>query len=102
MTEAGMEKMEQMLRTAGLLKGDHLYDVENVSAVHHVNQALRAHKLFHRDKDYIVRNGEVVIIDEFTGRMMPGRRYSEGLHQPLDSNKHQPIHPKNRPLAPTT
>src|SRR5499433_2962608 len=85
MTEAGMEKLEQMLRAAGLLKGDHLYDVENVSTVHHVNQALRAHKLFQRDKDYIVRNGEVVIIDEFTGRMMPGRRYSEGLHQALEA-----------------
>ena len=78
LTEAGMEKMEQTLRGDGLLKADSLYDVENVSTVHHVNQALRAHKLFHRDKDYIVRNGEVVIIDEFTGRMMPGRRYSEG------------------------
>src|SRR5207244_7360500 len=65
LTEVGMEKMEQMLRGDGLLKGQSLYDVENVSTVHHVNQALKAHKLFHRDKDYIVRNGEVVIIDEF-------------------------------------
>src|ERR1700759_2634273 len=83
LTEVGMEKMEQMLRGDGLLKAQSLYDVENVSTVPHVNQALKAHKLFHRDKDYIVRNGEVVIIDEFTGRMMPGRRYSEGLHQAL-------------------
>ena len=67
-----------MLREADLLKGESLYDVENVTVVHHVNQALRAHKLFQRDKDYIVRDDEVVIIDEFTGRMMPGRRYSEG------------------------
>src|SRR5271165_7041302 len=89
LTEAGMEKLEQRLRTAGQLKGDSLYDVENVSVVHHVNQALRAHKLFQRDKDYIVRNGEVVIIDEFTGRMMPGRRYSEGLHQALEAKEHQ-------------
>src|SRR6202051_4880518 len=74
LTEVGMEKMEQMLRGDNLLKSDSLYDVENVSTVHHINQALRAHKLFQRDKDYIVRNGEVVIIDEFTGRMMPGRR----------------------------
>ena len=73
---------------AGLLKGDSLYDVENVSIVHHVNQALRAHKLFQRDKDYIVSNDEVVIIDEFTGRMMPGRRYSEGLHQALEAKEH--------------
>src|SRR5216683_2789393 len=83
LTEVGMERMERMLKEADLLKSDSLYDVENVSTVHHVNQGLRAHKLFQRDKDYIVRNGEVVIIDEFTGRMMPGRRYSEGLHQAL-------------------
>src|SRR5499426_1387353 len=102
MTEAGMEKMEQMLRNDGLLKGEHLYDVENVSTVHHVNQALRAHKLFQRDKDYIVRNGEVVIIDEFTGRMMPGRRYSEGLHQALEAKEHQPIQPENQTLASIT
>src|SRR5947207_10126995 len=102
LSEAGMEKMEQMLRGANLLKGDHLYDVENVSTVHHINQALRAHKLFQRDKDYIVRNGEVVIIDEFTGRMMPGRRYSEGLHQALEAKEHQPIQPENQTLASIT
>jgi preprotein translocase subunit SecA len=102
MTEVGMEKMEVMLRDAGLLKGGKLYDVENVSVVHHVNQALRAHKLFQRDKDYIVRNGEVVIIDEFTGRMMPGRRYSEGLHQALEAKEHQPIQPENQTLASIT
>ena len=102
LTEAGMEKMEQMLRDANLLKGDSLYDVENVSTVHHVNQALRAHKLFQRDKDYIVRNGEVVIIDEFTGRMMPGRRYSDGLHQALEAKEHQPIQPENQTLASIT
>jgi preprotein translocase subunit SecA len=102
LTEVGMEKMEQGLRGAGLLKSDSLYDVENVSVVHHVNQALRAHKLFARDKDYIVRNGEVVIIDEFTGRMMPGRRYSEGLHQALEAKEHQPIQPENQTLASIT
>jgi len=102
LTEAGMEKLEQRLRTAGELKGESLYDVENVSVVHHVNQALRAHKLFQRDKDYIVRNGEVVIIDEFTGRMMPGRRYSEGLHQALEAKEHQPIQPENQTLASIT
>src|SRR5438477_1633095 len=102
MTEQGMEKMESRLREAGLLKSDSLYDVENVSVVHHVNQALRAHKLFNRDKDYIVRNGEVVIIDEFTGRMMPGRRYSEGLHQALEAKEHQPIQPENQTLASIT
>ena len=102
LTEAGMEKLEQRLRAAGQLKGESLYDVENVSVVHHVNQALRAHKLFQRDKDYIVRNGEVVIIDEFTGRMMPGRRYSEGLHQALEAKEHQPIQPENQTLASIT
>ena len=102
MTESGMEKMEVALREAGQLKGGKLYDVENVSVVHHVNQALRAHKLFQRDKDYIVRNGEVVIIDEFTGRMMPGRRFSEGLHQALEAKEHQPIQPENQTLASIT
>ncbi|MSO66757.1 MAG: preprotein translocase subunit SecA [Pseudolabrys sp.] len=102
LTEAGMEKLEQRLRAADELKGESLYDVENVSVVHHVNQALRAHKLFQRDKDYIVRGGEVVIIDEFTGRMMPGRRYSEGLHQALEAKEHQPIQPENQTLASIT
>jgi preprotein translocase subunit SecA len=102
LTEAGMERMEQMLKAAELLKSDSLYDVENVSTVHHVNQALRAHKLFQRDKDYIVRNGEVVIIDEFTGRMMPGRRYSEGLHQALEAKERQPVQPENQTLASIT
>jgi preprotein translocase subunit SecA len=102
MTEAGMEKMERLLKEAGLLKSDSLYDVENVSTVHHVNQGLRAHTLFQRDKDYIVRNGEVVIIDEFTGRMMPGRRYSEGLHQALEAKEHQPVQPENQTLASIT
>jgi preprotein translocase subunit SecA len=102
LTEAGMEKLEQRLRDAGQLKSESLYDVENVTVVHHVNQALRAHKLFQRDKDYIVRNGEVVIIDEFTGRMMPGRRYSEGLHQALEAKERQPIQPENQTLASIT
>jgi preprotein translocase subunit SecA len=102
LTEQGMEKLEQGLRDAKLLKSDSLYDVENVSVVHHVNQALRAHKLFSRDKDYIVRNGEVVIIDEFTGRMMPGRRYSEGLHQALEAKERQPVQPENQTLASIT
>src|SRR5271165_1525791 len=102
LTEAGMEKMERLLGEADLLKGESLYDVENVSVVHHVNQALRAHTLFTRDKDYIVRDGEVVIIDEFTGRMMPGRRYSEGLHQALEAKEHQPVQPENQTLASIT
>jgi preprotein translocase subunit SecA len=102
LTEGGMTRLESMLRDADLLKSDSLYDVENVTVVHHINQALRSHKLFHRDKDYIVRNGEVVIIDEFTGRMMPGRRYSEGLHQALEAKERQPIQPENQTLASIT
>lgn len=102
LTEAGMEKLEQRLRDTGQLKGESLYDAENVSVVHHVNQALRAHKLFSRDKDYIVRNDEVVIIDEFTGRMMQGRRYSEGLHQALEAKEHVQIQPENQTLASIT
>jgi preprotein translocase subunit SecA len=102
LTEAGNEKLETLLRDAGQLKGESLYDVENVSVVHHVNQMLRAHTLFTRDKDYIVRDDEVVIIDEFTGRMMPGRRYSEGLHQALEAKEHQPVQPENQTLASIT
>ncbi|MBZ9740719.1 MULTISPECIES: preprotein translocase subunit SecA [unclassified Mesorhizobium] len=101
-TEEGTEKLENMLRAAGLLKGESLYDVENVAIVHHVNNALKAHRLFQRDKDYIVRNGEIVIIDEFTGRMMPGRRYSEGLHQALEAKEHVAIQPENQTLASVT
>jgi preprotein translocase subunit SecA len=102
LTEAGMEKIETLLRDAGQLKGDSLYDVENVSVVHHINQALRAHSLFTRDKDYIVRDDEVVIIDEFTGRMMQGRRYSEGLHQALEAKEHVTVQPENQTLASIT
>jgi preprotein translocase subunit SecA len=101
-TEDGTEKLENMLRAAGHLKGESLYDVENVAVVHHVNNALKAHRLFQRDKDYIVRNGEIVIIDEFTGRMMPGRRYSEGLHQALEAKEHVAIQPENQTLASIT
>ena len=91
-----------MLREAGLLKEGDLYDAQNATLVHHVNQALRAHTLFQRDKDYIVRNGEVVIIDEFTGRMMQGRRYSEGLHQALEAKEHVQVQPENQTLASIT
>ena len=101
-TEAGNEKLENQLREAGMLKGESLYDVENVSIVHHINNALKAHKMFQEDKDYIVRNNEIVIIDEFTGRMMPGRRYSEGLHQALEAKEHVQIQPENQTLASIT
>jgi len=102
LTEAGNEHIEALLGEAGVLNDGSLYDAANVTLVHHVNQALRAHKLFQRDKDYIVRNGEVVIIDEFTGRMMPGRRYSEGLHQALEAKEHVQVQPENVTLASIT
>lgn len=102
LTEDGTEKIEQILREVGLLTEGDLYDAHNATLVHHMNQALRAHTLFQRDKDYIVRNGEVVIIDEFTGRMMPGRRYSEGLHQALEAKERVQVQPENQTLASIT
>src|ERR1700736_5218190 len=102
LTEAGNEHMEQLLGEAGVLTKGSLYEAVNFTRVHHGNQALRAHKLFKLDKDYIVRKGEVVIIDEFTGRMMPGRRYSEGLHQALEAKEHVAIQPENVTLASIT
>ncbi|HMK88847.1 MAG TPA: preprotein translocase subunit SecA [Methylocystis sp.] len=102
LSDAGNEHMEELLREAGVLTDGALYEAQNVTLVHHVNQALRAHKLFQRDKDYIVRKGEVVIIDEFTGRMMPGRRYSEGLHQALEAKEHVTIQPENVTMASIT
>ena len=82
-TDQGAERIEELLFEAELLKEGSLFDIENVTLLHHSNQALRAHHLFQRDTDYIVKDDKVVIIDEFTGRMMEGRRYSEGLHQAL-------------------
>jgi preprotein translocase subunit SecA len=102
LTESGTERMEELLREAGMLKGGSLYDIENVSLVHHVNQALRAHKLFQRDRDYIVKDDKIVIIDEFTGRMMEGRRYSEGLHQALEAKEACRIQSENQTLASIT
>jgi preprotein translocase subunit SecA len=101
-TEEGTERVEDILRNAGMLKGESLYDVENIAIVHHLNNALRAHKLFRRDKDYIVKNGQIVIIDEFTGRMMEGRRYSDGMHQALEAKEHVKIQPENQTLASIT
>ena len=94
--------MEQLLIDVGALTEGALYEAHNVTLVHHINQALRAHKLFQKDKDYIVRKDEVVIIDEFTGRMMPGRRYSEGLHQALEAKEHVKVQPENVTLASIT
>ena len=102
-TEEGNEYLEQVLIEHGLLdEGASLYDPESTTVVHHVNQALRAHKLFQRDKDYIVRDGEVVLIDEFTGRMMAGRRLSEGLHQAIEAKEEVQIQPENTTLASVT
>ena len=101
LSEAGNQRMEETLQELGLMKGT-LYDIDNVTIVHHLNQALKAHTLFRRDKDYIVKSGEVVIIDEFTGRMMPGRRYSEGLHQALEAKEQVAIQPENQTLAQIT
>jgi preprotein translocase subunit SecA len=102
LTEGGTERIEQMLTDAGLLTAGTLYDIHNVNLVHHVNQALRAHKLFARDVDYIVKDDKVIIIDEFTGRMMDGRRYSDGLHQALEAKERQPIQNENQTLASIT
>ncbi|MCY0092459.1 preprotein translocase subunit SecA [Hoeflea ulvae] len=101
-TESGTEKLEAMLAAEDMLKGESLYDVENVAVVHHINNALKAHRLFTRDKDYIVKDDEIVIIDEFTGRMMPGRRYSEGQHQALEAKEGVKIQPENQTLASIT
>jgi preprotein translocase subunit SecA len=102
LTESGVERMEALLQQAGLLQAGTLYDIHNVSLVHHANQALRAHKLFARDTDYIVRDDKVIIIDEFTGRMMEGRRYSEGLHQALEAKENVTIQNENQTLASIT
>jgi preprotein translocase subunit SecA len=102
LTESGTERMEQELQNAGILNGSKLYDSQNVTVVHHVNASLRAHKLFARDVDYIVRDDEVIIVDEFTGRTMEGRRYSEGLHQALEAKEHVTIQRENQTLASIT
>ena len=102
LTEEGSEQVEAMLRDAGLLAEGNLYDIFNISLLHHVQQSLRAHTLYARDVDYIVRDGKVVLIDEFTGRMMEGRRFSEGLHQALEAKEHVPVERENQTLASIT
>ncbi|HZG08631.1 MAG TPA: preprotein translocase subunit SecA [Allosphingosinicella sp.] len=102
LTEDGTEKVERLLEDAGLLFGSNLYDYENTLVVHHLNQALRANVMFKRDTDYIVKNGKVIIIDEFTGRMMEGRRWSEGLHQAVEAKEGVDIEPENQTLASIT
>ena len=102
LTDAGSETVEEMLVAAGIVTEGALYDVLNIAVVHHVQQSLRAHTLFARDVDYIVREGKVIIIDEFTGRMMEGRRYSDGLHQALEAKEHVEIQQENQTLASIT
>jgi preprotein translocase subunit SecA len=103
LTEAGNEHLEQLLTAAGVMKvGSTMYDAANIGIVHHIQQALRAHTLFQIDKDYIVKDGEVVIIDEFTGRMMTGRRYSDGLHQAIEAKEHVQVQPENVTMASVT
>ncbi len=102
LTEVGMVHVENLLKEVGLIKDGGLYDIANVSLVHHVNQALRAHKMHLRDINYIVKNGKVVIIDEFTGRMMEGRRYSDGLHQAIEAKEGVQIQSENQTLASIT
>uniref|UniRef100_UPI0035B1A2D6 preprotein translocase subunit SecA n=1 Tax=Paenirhodobacter enshiensis TaxID=1105367 RepID=UPI0035B1A2D6 len=102
-TEEGNEFMERRLHEEGVLpEGQSLYDPESTTLVHHINQALRAHKLFHKDQNYVVQNGEVMLIDEFTGRMMKGRRLSEGLHQAIEAKENVEIQPENVTLASVT
>jgi preprotein translocase subunit SecA len=102
LTEAGNEHVEQLLIEAGLIVNENLYDVQNIAIVHHVNNAIRAHFLFKRDVDYIVKNNKVIIIDEFTGRMMEGRRYSDGLHQAIEAKEHVKVEMENQTLASIT
>jgi preprotein translocase subunit SecA len=102
LTETGNERMVGFLRETGQLETGDLYDIENINVLHHVNQALKAHKLFQKDRDYIVKDGKIVIIDEFTGRMMEGRRYSEGLHQALEAKEHVAVQPENVTLSSIT
>jgi len=102
LSDQGVENSEKLLKEIDLLKSNSLYDIENVSLVHHINQAAKAHKLFEKDKDYIVKDQMIVIIDEFTGRMMEGRRYSEGLHQAIEAKESCPIQSENQTLASIT
>ncbi len=102
LTEDGTEKAERMLETEGLIEGRNLYDIANTLVVHHLNQALKANVMFKKDIDYIVKDGKVVIIDEFTGRMMDGRRWSDGLHQAVEAKEGVQIEPENQTLASIT
>ena len=102
LTDLGVDAVEKKLANANLLQGDNFYDPRNISLVHHINQSLKANKLFQKDKDYIVRDNAVQIIDEFTGRVLDGRRYSDGLHQAIEAKEGVPIQNENQTFASTT
>jgi len=102
LTDLGVDAVEKKLANVNLLQGDNFYDPRNISLVHHINQSLKANKLFQKDKDYIVRDNAVQIIDEFTGRILDGRRYSDGLHQAIEAKEGVPIQNENQTFASTT
>ncbi len=102
LSDAGIDKIEKMSQASGLLKNNNFYDPENMNLVHHINQALRANHLYRNDKDYIVRNGKVQIIDEFTGRVLEGRRFGDGLHQAIEAKENVEIEKENQTLASIT
>lgn len=102
LTEEGQERVEAILRDSGVLENGNLYDIQNVSLVHHVNQALRAHKMFTVDVDYVVKDGKIIIVDEFTGRLQEGRRYSDGLHQALEAKEDVQVQNENQTIASVT
>jgi len=102
LVEESTEKVERMLEAAGLLSGSNLYDYENTQVVHHLDQALKANTVYRRDTDYIVRDGRIVVVDEFTGRMMDGRRWADGLHQAMEAREGVEIQPENQTLASVT
>ena len=102
LTEDGNDKAEKILSERNIIKSKSLYDIENVAVVHHINQALRAHKLFEKDTDYIVKSGQVIIVDEFTGRTMEGRRYGDGLHQAIEAKENVAIQSESQTMASIT
>ena len=102
LSDKGVDKIEKLANQKRILKNNNFYDPENLNLVHHINQALRANHLFRKDSDYIVRDGKVQIIDEFTGRVLEGRRYSDGLHQAIEAKENVVIQDENQTLASTT
>ena len=102
LTDKGIDKIEKLSNQKGILKNGNFYDPQNLNLVHHINQALKANKLFNKDTDYIIKDGKVKIIDEFTGRILGGRRFSDGLHQALEAKENVEIEEENQTLASIT